>query len=1051
MSVHAGLVFSLSVFLTVISLRHPYVLPPTLSPLQRPPAQHTASVQTLTYPYSSPGTKPRHNALHQPEPRHTASLQAHAFTITASRHTANPHHTQHTANAHEQHDTQYIADTPYTQHTAANVHTPLGPAHHLSLPLPHILSNPVDPSPRPNTHPLFTVFTPCPPSLRPRSTLHPGHWEALLEGYPDPFFITNIVGISTYGARIGFMGPPRRLTSPNHSSALRISRELTENITEELRDGRIRVIHDLPETYVSSPLGAVQKKSNGVFTGWRRIHDLSFPHGLSVNDGIPPDYGSLNYETLDDAIALIASHGQFTTLHKRDCKDAFRKIPVSPYDLWLLFFEWLGVIYADLVLPFGLATSPFLFNMFAEALHWILHFRYGQDLVHYLDDFLLIGGKNPSLFGEVCQFLGFEEKRSKSLDGFVVDFTGIELDTAKMEARLPVEKHERAINAVRSTLTRGTISFKDLRSLLGFLSFCCRVIPLGRPFLRNLFNHLEHLSHKHPSTPRRLSSPATSDLRWWATFLPRWHGKRLIYHHRPVFFVYTDAAGTKGIGGWWSSHAFSTRLPRRHRTKHINWKEAYAILFSIALWGDQWKGCRIIFMCDNSSISDAINKTSIRGEAISVLQLIFLGAALHDFEISSYWLPSEDNWIADSLSRFTLNRLANSQLNKVFAINHRTTGSPMSRLRRTLHGFFGLDSPPPPEPHTPRHSPTTNGSLFPTATARSLRHSTFSPTGSRQRSNRQSQTHASSTSQQSKAPISTEASLPMSSKTNDSNASSTAPSDYSACNLSGNEPKLHEISSPLWSTSSTPYPTTTSTSRPHSQLHSRHFYAQPSSHGMNGTPIRPPYQQFPGDLSASPIREPFFSFRDPRPTSLELDTPSLLHRPRTHAARSPPCERYSSSTLNPLAPPFSPVRTVHSTKRGCPKTSREPSLGRASTHSTSQAILFAEEQRIPPLPQVSPKTRSRTSAAGSPTQSTSTLQRNPRSTYNSKPTRNSTWPPRAGKSVYHPIPHDFDSGDEFHPRLSGPFGEDARQLSVASTTTATGPPNLSPHTSIHTI
>ena len=61
--------------------------------------------------------------------------------------------------------------------------------------------------------------------------------------------------------------------------------------------------------------------------------------------------------------------------------------------------------------------------MFAEGLHWILEYIYSQSVVHYLDDVLLIGGDKNSLFKQVCDYLGLEEKSSKSLDGTVVDFT----------------------------------------------------------------------------------------------------------------------------------------------------------------------------------------------------------------------------------------------------------------------------------------------------------------------------------------------------------------------------------------------------------------------------------------------------------------------------------------------------------------------------------------------------------------------------------------------------------------------------------------------------
>ena len=306
----------------------------------------------------------------------------------------------------------------------------------------------------------------------------------------------------------------------------------------------------------------------------------------------------------------------------------------------------------DIFLLFGLQTAPFLFNMFAEGLHWIPEYLFNQSLVHYLDDFLLVGGEDRSLFSRVCDHLGLEEKKSKSIDRHVVDFTGIELDSAQMIARLPQDKLIRATKVVQDTLRLGYTSFKALRSMLSFLSFCVRVIPLGCPFLRKLFNFARELSHlSRPTIRRRLSTEAIRDLRWWLTLLSRWTGIRLIHQNRPIVHLYTDASGTKGIGGWCpGGNAFSTRIPRRHRPKHINWKEAYAILFAFAKWGSSWEGRHITIMCDNSAIVNAINNRSIRGDAINPLQLLILTAALYDIDISACWLSSEDNWIADSLS-----------------------------------------------------------------------------------------------------------------------------------------------------------------------------------------------------------------------------------------------------------------------------------------------------------------------------------------------------------------------------------------------------------------
>jgi hypothetical protein len=542
-------------------------------------------------------------------------------------------------------------------------------------------------------------------------------WKQLLSHYPSSQFPELLAGIITYGARVGYEGPLLQIHGPNHSSAFRIANEITKNIQTEVSADRVKPVTTLPHFYVVSPLGAVEKKSNGVRTGWRRIHDLSFPPGISVNDGIPDQYGSLLYQTLDEAIQLIAENGYRTTLRKRDLKDAFRMIPISPYDYWLFIFEWNGKLYVDIFLPFGLRTSPFIFNLFSEGFHWILDWVFNRQLLHYLDDFLLINDPDPEFFGNLASYLGLCENTDKREDGWVVNFLGIQLDSDMMEARLPKDKHDRALATVRKLLTKGSVSSHSLEKVLGFLSFCARVVPLGRPFLRNLFNMLRKLSQLHRHATQRLSTTAKRDLHWWATFLLHWHGIRLINPSRKTIKVYTDASGAKGIGGWWGTNAFSTWMSPNYRHKLIDWKEAYAILFAFAKWGSTWRGHTVIIMCDNSTIVSCLNSKSIKGDAIHVLQLIFLVAALDDIEIFSEWLSTKENWIADALSRFQIDKVTNffPQFNS-HPMSRREPGKPMLELRARLRTYFGMDSLPELDEDTQLVS-TTTGNTWPTAMA----------------------------------------------------------------------------------------------------------------------------------------------------------------------------------------------------------------------------------------------------------------------------------------------------------------------------------------------
>lgn len=79
-----------------------------------------------------------------------------------------------------------------------------------------------------------------------------------------------------------------------------------------------------------------------------------------------------------------------------DFEHAFRLCPVCPEDRKLLGILWQGNFYNDHHFPFGLQSSPFLFNRLADAFQQLLKTNYHiQDLMHYLDDYFTVG---PSKF-----------------------------------------------------------------------------------------------------------------------------------------------------------------------------------------------------------------------------------------------------------------------------------------------------------------------------------------------------------------------------------------------------------------------------------------------------------------------------------------------------------------------------------------------------------------------------------------------------------------------------------------------------------------------------
>ena len=95
--------------------------------------------------------------------------------------------------------------------------------------------------------------------------------------------------------------------------------------------------------------------------------------------------------------------------------------PVRPEDRELLGINWNQQFYFDKCLPFGLRSSPYLFNLVAGAIEWVL--RYNHDiewLVRYLDDFLTAGPAGTLMRAwfvdhmlELCSRVGAPVKPSK--------------------------------------------------------------------------------------------------------------------------------------------------------------------------------------------------------------------------------------------------------------------------------------------------------------------------------------------------------------------------------------------------------------------------------------------------------------------------------------------------------------------------------------------------------------------------------------------------------------------------------------------------------------
>ena len=362
------------------------------------------------------------------------------------------------------------------------------------------------------------------------------------------------------GCDIGYSGPQFAHTATNLQSAFSQPSVLDHALASECSFNHVLGPFDSPPlpNLRCSGLGLIPQQDGS----WRTIYHLSAPPGKSINDFINPDTYELSYCSVDDAFAIVNLLGTGTLLSKIDLKNVFRLIPVRQADWNLLSIFWQGKYYIDTCLPFGLRSAPCIFNRLATAIHWILQSNYNvQFLLHYLDNFLTAGPPDSPVCQQnlesmltLSQRINAPVKEEKVVPPSTkITFLGIVIDTVAMMASISDERKSLMLEELQSFTTRKKCTKRQLLSLIGKLSFACKVVPAGRIFLRRLIDLSITVQRFHHHI--RISQEARLDIIWWLDFLPTWPGSSLIldthWTSSPSMNLYTDASGSEGWGAFW--------------------------------------------------------------------------------------------------------------------------------------------------------------------------------------------------------------------------------------------------------------------------------------------------------------------------------------------------------------------------------------------------------------------------------------------------------------------------------------------------------------------
>lgn len=497
--------------------------------------------------------------------------------------------------------------------------------------------------------------------------------EKELDSYTDACAAACLRNGFRHGFPLNYEGPHTPTESRNIKSVASFPEIVHRKIEKELVEGRIAGPFDTRPiaTLRVSPIGLVPKKEPNEF---RLIHHLSYPLGSSVNDFIDRKYCTVQYTSFDVAIHMVQDLGQHCLLFKMDIRSAFRLMPVAVSDFDQLGFKFGGKYYFDKCLPFGCSVSCKTWEIFATFLEFLVRKKAGsKHLLHYLDDFLG-GGKKGSgdcqhlmqTFRKCMQQLSVPLADEKT-DGpsTVLCFLGLDIDSDKMEIRIPMQKVMEILQRLDFFLSKEKVTLRDMQSLIGVLNFACRAIIPGRPFCRRLINSICGLTR--PYHHLRINKGIRQDLLMWKYFFQHFNGTT-VFHDR--FWVsnedmelFTDSAAGEGLGlgiyfsGKWACAQWPEEWHASGYTGDITVLELFPILVALYIWGEALRNKKVCFRSDNMAVVHIINSMTSKSDMVMVLlRNITLQCLRMNIAIKSLHLSGVRNVICDSLSRLQLQR-----------------------------------------------------------------------------------------------------------------------------------------------------------------------------------------------------------------------------------------------------------------------------------------------------------------------------------------------------------------------------------------------------------
>ena len=489
--------------------------------------------------------------------------------------------------------------------------------------------------------------------------------------------------------------PVEPYDSENYDSALNGSNcdKMTQILLGELAEGKVDFVPIVAEKPVCiHSLGCVSK-SDGV--GIRPITDCSRPRNKSINCHQDALISRFRYKTVDDAVHMLSQGAYMSVV---DIKNAYRSVCINPDHSVYQGFRWNfgdgrgARLMVERRLCFGTRCGPFYFNLISDFITRSLTVKYGMKVVNYLDDFLVMGDTYDScLWAQQMAIaflrnLGFQISWKKvTSPSKITVYLGIILDSEKMELRLPEGKLGKLSEVLKKFDCKKSASKKQLEKLAGILSHCSTVVRGGRTFSRRVYD-LCKIAARVKNRIVCLNALFQADIEWWLRFAECFNGRAAMLR-RDLGCDMTSDSSKMGfavylnedwLAGSWKApldiqgisadcvHVHSPPGQDVYDATNINELELWPVVAGAKRWCHVFRNRSVRVGTDNTQVLTMLRKGRSRNKTcMNWLRELFWLSFLFNFELIPYYVRSQDNFVADTMSR-----LGYDKYKKVFVRNY---------------------------------------------------------------------------------------------------------------------------------------------------------------------------------------------------------------------------------------------------------------------------------------------------------------------------------------------------------------------------------------------